>query len=97
MTDNPLHDKLKAQVDNSQWLQKFKEIGENLKLIKSAIPITTLCQLKWNTSKNGLDIHCPNEETWNFLKQETATIAKLPFKGDHIAIFWQDQTVSCDF
>ena len=62
---NPLQDKLKAELDNSQWLQKFREIGENLQLIKSAIPVTELCQLKWNTGNNGLDIHCPNEETWN--------------------------------
>jgi len=96
-SENPLQDKLKAQVENSQWLQKFREIGENLKLIKSAIPATELCQLKWNTGNNGLDVYCPNEETWNYLKLEIEAIAQLPFKGDHVTIFWQDQSVFCDF
>lgn len=96
-SENPLQDKLKAQVENSQWLQKFREIGENLKLIKSAIPATELCELKWNTGSNGLDIYCPNEETWNYLKPEINAIAQLPFKGDRVTIFWQDQTVSCEF
>ena len=97
MSENPLEDKLKAEIENSQWLQKFKEIGENLELIKSTIPATQLCKLKWNTNKNGLDIYCPNEETWNCLKLETTKISQLPFKGDRITILWQDQAVSCEF
>ncbi len=95
-SENPLQDKLKAEIDNSQWLQKFREIGENLQLIKSAIPVTKLCQLKWNTSSNGLDIYCPNEETWHDLQLEIPRISKLPFKGDRITIFWQDKTISCE-
>ena len=94
--ENPLRDKLKTEIDNSQWLQKFKEIGENLKLIKSAIPVTQLCQLKWNTGNNGLDIYCPNEEIWNDLQQEITTISKLPFKGDIVTILWQDNISSCE-
>ena len=92
-SENPLRDRLKAEIDNSQWLQKFREIGDNLKLIKSAIPATKLCQLKWNTSGNGLDIYCPNEETWNYLKLEIATISKLPLKCDRVTIFWHDQSI----
>lgn len=96
-SENPLQDKLKAELDNSQWLQKFKEIGENLQLIKSLIPATELCQLKWNTRNNGLDIYCPNEETWNYLRLEIPKISKLPFKGDRVTILWQDKTFSCEF
>ena len=95
MTENPLQDKLKAELDNSQWLQKFREIGDNLKLIKATIPATQLCQLKWNTSNNGLEVYCPNEETWNDLKLETTTISQLPLKCDRVTLFWQDRTVSC--
>ena len=95
-SENPLQDKLKAEIDNSQWLQKFREIGENLKLIKAEIPATELCQLKWNTSTNGLDVYCPNEETWNYLQLEIATISKLSLKCDRVTIFWQNQSISCE-
>ena len=94
-SENPLQDQLRAEIDNSQWLQKFREIGDNLKLLKVAIPATQLCQLKWNTGNNGLDIYCPNEETWNYLTLEIATIAKLPLKCDRVTLFWQDQNLSC--
>ena len=95
-SENPLQDQLKAEIDNSQWLQKFRDIGDNLKLIKSAIPATQLCQLKWNTSNNGLDVYCPNKETWNYLNLEIATISQLSLKGDRVTIFWQDKSISCE-
>ena len=95
-SENPLRDQLKAELDNSQWLQKFREIGENLQLIKSAIPATQLCQLKWNTSNNGLEIYCLNEETWNYLQLQVSQISTLPFKGDRITIFWQDKNITCE-
>ncbi|MDJ0647155.1 MAG: hypothetical protein QNJ60_00475 [Xenococcaceae cyanobacterium MO_188.B19] len=75
--ENPLQSKLKAELDNSEWLQKFKQLGDTLRYVKAEIPLTQLCNLKWNTKDESLIVNCPNEEVWQELSQQSEKIAKV--------------------
>ena len=75
-TENSLQSRLKSELQNSEWLQKFKQLSDTLRYIKREIPLTQLCELKWITEDDGLIIYCPNEEVWQELSQQPEKMAK---------------------
>jgi hypothetical protein len=75
--ENPLKNQLDREIQESEWFQKFKQIGETLTQIKTEIPLTQLCELRWNTEDDRLAIHCPNLEVRSGLEAQHADIAKL--------------------
>lgn len=84
--ENPLESQLKAELQNSEWLQKFKQLGDTLRYVKTEIPLTQLCDLKWNTEDDSLIINCPNEEVWQELSQQPEKIAKLNQKVNRLIL-----------
>jgi len=88
--ENPLENKLKTELQNSEWLQKFKCLGDTLKYVKTEIPLTQLCELKWNTEDDSLIINCPNEEIWHELSQQSEKIAKLNQKINRLIFKYAD-------
>ncbi len=60
---NPLRTQLANDLNNSEWLQKFKAINQLLHSLKAEITEIQSCDLKWDTSSNGLVIHCPSADT----------------------------------
>ena len=88
--ENPLEIKLKAELQNSEWLQKFKWLSDTLKYVKTEIPLTQLCELKWNTEDDSLIINCPNEEIWLELSQQSEKIAELNQKINRLILKYAD-------
>ena len=74
---NPLQHKLKQELENSQWLQKFKQLSEGLRKIKEEIPLTQLCELQWVTENHSLILNCPNLEVREGLLQQSGKISQL--------------------
>ncbi|MEM8808066.1 MAG: hypothetical protein AAGF01_18760 [Cyanobacteria bacterium P01_G01_bin.38] len=75
-SQNPLRDSLKQALDKSAWLQKFKAINQLLQTLKADIPLTQLCNLKWDTAHDQLLIHCPNPETQIALHRQSKDLAQ---------------------
>ncbi|MEM9907123.1 MAG: hypothetical protein AAF921_19075 [Cyanobacteria bacterium P01_D01_bin.44] len=75
-SQNLLRDKLKQELDESEWLQKFKAINQLLQILKADIPLTQLCDLKWDTTHDQLLIHCPNPETLIALNRQSQELAQ---------------------
>lgn len=88
--ENPLESKLKAELQNSEWLQKFKWLSDTLRYVKTEIPLTQLCELKWNTEDDSLIINCPNEEIWQELSQQSEKIAELNQKINRLILKYAD-------
>jgi len=74
---NPLRHKLEKELQESEWLQKFKQLSEGLRQIKAEIPLTQLCNLEWMTDTESLIIHCPNPEVRAGLSQQISQIAQI--------------------
>ncbi|MGK7878006.1 MAG: hypothetical protein AB4426_33280 [Xenococcaceae cyanobacterium] len=74
---NSLKRKLEKELQESEWLQKFKQLSEGLSRIKAEIPLTQLCELRWVSDSDSLIIHCPNPEVREGLCQQTSKIAQL--------------------
>lgn len=74
---NPLRHKLEKELQESEWLQKFKQLSEGLRQLKAEIPLTQLCKLEWITDSESLIIHCPNPEVRAGLSQQISQIAQL--------------------
>jgi hypothetical protein len=72
-----LQHKLKAELEDSEWLHKFKQLSDLLTEIKSEIPATIFCDLRWLTDEETLLIHCPNQETKACLESEAAKFSKV--------------------
>ena len=75
--ENPLQSRLKSELQNSEWLRKFKQLSDTLRYIKTEIPLTQFCELKWITEDDSLIIYCPNEEVWQELSQQQEKMAKV--------------------
>ena len=75
--ENPLQNKLKSELQNSAWLHKFKQLSDTLRYIKTEIPLTQLCELKWITEDDSLIIYCPNQEIWQELSQQQEKMAQF--------------------
>ncbi len=77
MNKTPCKKKLEKELQESEWMQKFKRLSEGLRQIKAEIPLTQLCQLEWKTDSDSLVIQCPNLEVREGLSQQTAKIAQI--------------------
>lgn len=76
-SDNPLRHQLEADLNQSEWLQKFKAISTVLQTLKTDVPLTQLCDVKWDTRTDNLMIHCPNAEIRQALAEQAHTLAQL--------------------
>jgi hypothetical protein len=74
---NPLRSKLEKELKESEWLQKFKAINQLLQTLKAEVPLTRLCDLKWDTAYNQLLIHCPDPEIRDALANQSRRLARL--------------------
>ena len=74
---NPLKRKLEKELQESEWLQKFKRLSFGLRQIKAEIPLTQLCELKWIPDSQSPIVHCPNPEVREGLSQQSSKIARL--------------------
>lgn len=75
--DNPWQNKLEQQLQQSDSLQKFKQISRALQQLKAEIPLTQLCELRWITDDDTLILHCPNIEIRQDLSQQREKFAQL--------------------
>ena len=83
---NPLQSKLKRELQESEWLQKFKQLSEGLRQIKADVPLTQLCELKWVTDNQSLIIYSPNPEVREGLSKQTDKIAQIKIGANHFVI-----------
>lgn len=91
--ENPLKQQLEAELNNSEWLNKFKRVSTILKRIKAAIPLTQLCTLKWQTELDALVVHCPNDEVWHSLQQHQQRISALDLELSQVILQYQDEQI----
>lgn len=83
---NPLRSQLEDELNNSEWLQKFKAINQLLHSLKDAIAEIRICELRWDTSCNGLIIYCPSVETASHLQQQQDTIITIANYAEQITL-----------
>ena len=83
---NPLHSQLENELTNSEWLQKFKAINQLLHSLKNEIADINPCDLKWDTSCNGLVIHCPSAELGKRLEQQQDKIVTIATYAERITL-----------
>ena len=88
----PLKRRLEKELQESQWLQKFKQMSEGLSRIKAEIPLTQLCKLKWVTDSDSLIIHCPSPEVREGLSMQTSKMAQLKILAQRLVIKYPNYT-----
>lgn len=76
-SENPLRKKLETEFNQSEWFQKFKALRTLLQTLKAEVPLTQLCDVKWDTSTDTLLIHCPNPEIRHALCEQSSTIDQI--------------------
>lgn len=74
---NPLRHKLEQELQESQWLQKFKQLNMGLQRLKAEVPLTQLCKLKWVTEDDSLIVRCPNPEVRAGLCEQRAKLSRF--------------------
>ncbi|MEM1256780.1 MAG: hypothetical protein AAGI69_30480 [Cyanobacteria bacterium P01_H01_bin.21] len=89
---NPLRSQLESDLNNSEWLQKFKAINQLIHSLKGEITEINSCELRWNTSCNGLDIHCPSIETGQRLLLQQDTIVSIANYAERIVLMQPDSS-----
>ena len=90
----PFKDKLEKQLKESAWLNKFKQLSFGLQELKSTIPLTQLCHLKWLTDSDILVINCPNLEVREGLNQQSNQIARISIGAKYFILRHQgDQDI----
>ena len=87
---NPLRTQLEADLNNSAWLQKFKAINRLLQSLKAEVTDIQTCELRWDTSCNGLIIHCPSAEIGQQLQLQQAKIVSIANYADRITLMQPD-------
>ncbi|MEM9568450.1 MAG: hypothetical protein AAF974_09110 [Cyanobacteria bacterium P01_E01_bin.34] len=87
----PFKDKLKQELEESEWLQKYRQMGQSLLALKTKVPLTELCDLKWDTETDSLLIRCPNVEVWENLQKQLADIRKLQIAATRITLQFGDR------
>lgn len=75
--ENPWQNKLERQLQQSESLQKFKQISRTLQQLKAEMPLTQLCELRWITNDDTLIVHCPNLEVRQDLSEQREKLAQL--------------------
>ena len=89
---NPLRTQLENDLNSSQWLQKFKAINQLLHTLKAEIIEIQACELKWDTSCNGLKIHCQSTDIAQQLQQQQDHIIAIANYADRITLIRPDAT-----
>lgn len=89
---NPLQTQLESELNSSEWLQKFKFINQLLHSLKAEIETMQRCELKWDNSCNGLNIHCPSSEIGQQLQQQQEKIIDIANYADRIVLVQSDST-----
>jgi hypothetical protein len=89
-SENPLQARLAEELANSQWLQKFKAINQLLQIMRSQVPLTQLCELKWLTATDSLVVHCPSVEIWQDLCQQKNNLVQHRGCAQHIVLKHSD-------
>lgn len=92
--ENPLKRELEAELAQSEWLQKFRRMGEVLTRLKAEVPVTQLCELQWVTEDEALVIRCPNAEVWESLKGQERAIKALALEVKQIVLQYQQEQVA---
>ncbi|MEM7067211.1 MAG: hypothetical protein AAF572_29115 [Cyanobacteria bacterium P01_B01_bin.77] len=87
---NPLRTQLESDLNGSKWLQEFKAINQLLHSLKADIDDIQACELKWNTSCNGLEIHCPSAEIGRRLQRQQEQIISVADYASRIALIQPD-------
>ncbi len=87
---NPLRTQLENDLTSSEWLQKFKAINQLLHSLKAEIVEVQSCELKWDTSCNGLKIHCPSQDIAQQLQQQQEQIIDIANYADQISLIQPD-------
>ena len=83
---NPLRSRLETELNSSQWLQAFKAINRLLQCLKADIAAIQVCDLKWDTSCNGLVIHCPSADIGQQLRSQQGEILAIARYADRITL-----------
>lgn len=84
--ENPLRDRLAAELADSEWLQAFKAINQLLHGLKQEIPDIQQCDLKWDTASQGLTIHCPSAALHDRLYHQRDRILAIAAYARHITL-----------
>lgn len=83
---DPLRSQLENDLNNSKWLQAFKAINQLLHSLKAEITEIETCDLRWNTSCNGLTIHCPSADIGKRLQAQQDAIITIANYADRITL-----------
>lgn len=89
---NPLRTQLENDLSSSEWLQKFKAINQLLHSLKAGIVDIQTCELRWDTSCNGLMIHCPSADIGIKLQSQQDKIVELANYADRITLTQPDNS-----
>ena len=89
---DPLRTQLEAELDSSAWLQKFKAINRLLHSLKAEIDDIQACELRWDTSCNGLTIHCSSIELSQQLQLKHDKILSIANYADCITLVQPDSS-----
>lgn len=87
---NPLRSQLENDLNRSEWLQKFKAINILLHTLKTQIADIQACELKWDTSCNGLVIHSPSHHVSKQLQTQQDDILAIANYADRITLVKPD-------
>ena len=74
---NPLRDQVEQELQASEWFRKFKTWGLFLETLKTKIPITQKCDVRWITSTDELVIRCPNSDVQDTLLHHTKLLEQM--------------------
>ena len=84
-----LQEKLKRELEESQWLQTYRRMGQSLLKLKENVPLTQLCKVEWKTETNTLFIRCPNTEVYEGLQKQLAAIRNLQIAANKVVIRYE--------
>ena len=83
---NPLRSQLADDLANSTWLQTFKAINQLLHRLKAEVKGMSNCDLRWDTSCNGLVIHYPSLEVEQTLLAQRDKILAIATYADRVTL-----------
>lgn len=84
---------LELEMAQSEWLQKFRRMGQVLTRLKAEVPMTQLCEVQWVTEEDAIVIRCPNGEVWESLKGQEEAIIVLALDVRQIILQYQQEQV----
>lgn len=82
---NPLKTALSKELNDSLWLQRFRDLSQLLQALKRDVPLTQQCKTEWVSERRTLQIHCPDIAVQHALIQQVSTIVGLNQQANHLA------------